>query len=129
MPQLSVVIPCYNEVQTIEDVAPLTAGESVLWDRRFRLALTGEAPALVVRALMRTGVQQLRSGDWSATRREVPAPVRPGLPAVWLNEELVAVPHLGLIRPWLARCAHITAQFKPASPVAGTPFHADFAAA
>jgi hypothetical protein len=55
--------------------------------------------------------------------------VRPGLPSVWRGEELLAVPHLGLIEPWLARRATVAARFSPASPVAGAPFHIDRAAA
>ncbi|MGH6900805.1 MAG: tRNA lysidine(34) synthetase TilS, partial [Geminicoccaceae bacterium] len=114
-----------REPRAIHEVTPLVAGTPVLWDGRFRLELAGDVPALVVRALARTGLK----GGSPATGRALPAPVRPGLPAVWRGEELLAVPHLGLIQPWLARRAGIAARFDPASPVAGAPFHPDRAAA
>ena len=41
----------------------------------------------------------------------------------------LAVPHLGLIRPWLARRARIAARFDPGTALAGAPFHVAGAAA
>jgi tRNA(Ile)-lysidine synthase len=118
-----------REAQRIDQAAPLASGAPVLWDRRFRLELAGDAPALVVRALGDAGVQALRSGDWPAPQRRLPAPVRPGLPSVWRGETLLAIPHLGLIRPWLARRARIATWFDPGTAVAGAPFHLADAAA
>ena len=39
-------------------------------------------------------------------------------------KQLLAVPHLGLIDPWLARRGKVTARFEPVSPLAGAPFPA-----
>ena len=112
-----------REAQRIDQVAPLAPGAPVLWDRRFHLELRGEAPALEVRALGAVGVRELGcDADWPAPRRELPAPVRPGLPSVWRGEALLAVPHLGLIRPWLARRARVAARFEPGTALAGAPF-------
>jgi hypothetical protein len=92
----------------------------VLWDGRFRLELKGAAPALAVRALGRAGTQEI-----GEVRRNLPAPVRPSLPSLWHGEELVAVPHLDLLVPALARAATVSMRFNPTSPLAGAPFHAD----
>lgn len=113
-----------REPKVIDDVTPLIAGAPVLWDGRFRLELTGDAPPLVVRALGHMGRRQLAAIGAPEPGREMPAPVRPSLPSLWAEDELVAVPHLGLIRPWLARRARIVARFRPASAVAAAPFHA-----
>jgi tRNA(Ile)-lysidine synthase len=110
-----------RETQAIEDETPLEPGAAVCWDGRFRLELHGKAPALVVRALRRASTRGL--GPTPA--RTLPSPVRQGLPSLWHGELLVAVPHLGLILPSLARCATVSVCFNPASPLAGPPFYAD----
>jgi hypothetical protein len=92
----------------------------VLWDGRFRLELNGAAPALLVRALGRAGTRAL-----GQVKRTLPAPVRPSLPSLWHGEQLVAVPHLGIVLPSLARAATVTVRFNPALPLAGSPFLAD----
>jgi tRNA(Ile)-lysidine synthase len=112
-----------REAQRIAEVTPLAPGAPALWDRRFRLELSGDAPGLEVRALGEAGARELGVSDWPAPRRRLPAPVRPGLPSVWRGAALLAVPHLGLIRPWLARRARIAARFEPATALAGAPFH------
>jgi tRNA(Ile)-lysidine synthase len=108
-----------REPQTIEEEMTLAPGAPVLWDRRFRLELNGNAPALAVRALGRA------AGPLGQVGRTVPAPVRPSLPSLWQGEELVAVPQLDIFRPALARSATVSVRFNPASPLAGAPFHAD----
>jgi tRNA(Ile)-lysidine synthase len=118
-----------REAQRIAEVTPLAPGAPALWDRRFRLELTGDAPGLEVRALGEAGVRELGASDWPAPRRRLPAPVRPGLPSIWRGATLLAVPHLGLIRPSLARRARVAARFEPESALAGAPFHCAGAAA
>jgi tRNA(Ile)-lysidine synthase len=109
-----------REPRMIEDELALVPGAPVLWDGRFRLELSGEAPALVVRALGRAGTRALGQ----AIGRTLPAPVRPSLPSLWRGEELVAVPHLGLVLPPLAGRGIVGVRFNPASPLAGAPFYA-----
>jgi tRNA(Ile)-lysidine synthase len=108
-----------REPQTIDDEPALTPGAPVLWDGRFRLELNGDALALAVRALGRVARALGQDG------RTLPAPVRPSLPSLWHGEQLVAVPHLGLVLPSQARSATVTVRFNPASPLAGAPFHQD----
>jgi tRNA(Ile)-lysidine synthase len=108
-----------REAQAIEEEALLAPGVPLRWDGRFRLELTGTLAALTVRPLGRAGTRAL-----GVASRALPAPVRPSLPSLWRREQLLAVPHLGLVQPWLARRATITVRFNPASPLAGAPFHA-----
>jgi tRNA(Ile)-lysidine synthase len=119
LPWQSALLIC-REPQRIADVTALRPGAPVLWDGRFRLELNGAAPALVVRALGRAGTRAL-----GQVGRILPAPVRPGLPSLWRGEQLVAVPHLGIVLPSLARAATVRVRFNPAVPLAGAPFHAD----
>jgi tRNA(Ile)-lysidine synthase len=109
-----------REPQVIEEEMALAPGAPVLWDGRFRLELKGDAPALAVRALGRAGTR-----EFGEVGRNLPAPVRPSLPSFWHGEELVAVPHLEMLLPVLARSATVRVRFNPASPLAGAPFHAD----
>jgi tRNA(Ile)-lysidine synthase len=114
-----------REPHRIKDEMALAPGAPVLWDGRFRLELNGIAPALAVRALGRAGTR----GIGQAIGRTLPAPVRPSLPSLWHGEQLVAVPHLDLVLPSLARSATVRVRFNPASPLAGAPFHVDDAGA
>jgi tRNA(Ile)-lysidine synthase len=127
VPWRDAVLIC-RELRAIADEAPLVPGVPVLWDRRFRVELSGAAPALVVRALGRAGPRALGALALPSTRRPVPAPVRPSLPSLWDGEELVAVPHLDAITSALARNARLGVSFTPAWPLAGAPFHAEGAA-
>ncbi len=109
-----------REPHMIQDEMALVPGAPVLWDGRFRLELNGAAPGLAVRALGRAGMR-----GFGKVGRTLPAPVRPSLPSLWHGEELVAVPHLDLALPALARSATVSVRYDPASPLAGAPFHAD----
>jgi tRNA(Ile)-lysidine synthase len=110
-----------REPQAIEDEMPLAPGAPVRWDDRFRLELSGKAPALVVRALGQAGTRSLGPG----LGRALPSPVRPSLPSLWRGQRLVAVPHLDLISPALARHATMSVRFDPPSSLAGAPFHVE----
>jgi len=70
---------------------PVAACLNAVWDGRFRLtgALPdGFAPGLVVRALSSEAAR-------FRTRGGLPASVLHGLPALWLGEKLIAIPHIG----------------------------------
>ena len=72
-----------REPRAIADEAPLVPGAPVLWDGRFRVELSGEAPALVVRALgRRRAARRSTRSPLPPTRRQLPAPVRPSLPSL-----------------------------------------------
>ena len=91
-----------REAQAIEDEVLLRPGVPLRWDGRFRLELNGKIAALTVRALGRAGTRALGVGSG----RALPAPVRPSLPSLWRRQQLVAVPHLGLVLPSLAAARH-----------------------
>lgn len=67
------------------------AGQTVLWDRRFRASAPAAGSALTVRALEREGWRAVRQagadGGLGAEIGEV-------LPSFWRGEQLIAVPHL-----------------------------------
>jgi tRNA(Ile)-lysidine synthase len=121
LPWRDAVLIC-REPQAIEEAVSLAPGSAVLWDGRFRIELSGEGPALMVRPFGRAGLGAL--GTPSGLRR-LPAPVRPSLPSLWHGDELIGVPHLGAMRPGLARHAGVRVRFRPAWPLAGAPFHAE----
>src|SRR5690606_22842141 len=79
-PGRGAVLVC-REPRAIRDERPLEPGAALLWDGRFRIELHGQAPALVVRALQRAGPGELRALERPSGARELPAPVRPGLPS------------------------------------------------
>ncbi len=110
-----------REAQAIEDEMPLAPGLPVRWDGRFQLALNGRSPTLTVRALGRAGT----GAPGADSSRALPAPVLPSLPSLWHDQQLVAVPHLGIVLPSLERRATIAVRFNPACPLAGAPFHAE----
>lgn len=81
---------------------PLDPGEEGNWDGRFHVRLNKDVGAVVIAALGTAG--------WRAVVAESPAPglahrvpgvVRPTLPAVWRDDRLLCVPHLG----WISRTA------------------------
>jgi tRNA(Ile)-lysidine synthase len=111
-----------REPHGMEHEMALVPGAPVLWDGRFRLELNGDAPALMVRALGGASTRAL-----GQVRRPLPAPVRPSLPSLWHGEQLVAVPHLGLVSPALALSGTVRVRFNPALPLAGAPFYEDAA--
>jgi len=78
-------------------IGPSVAAQpSLIWDRRFRLGLTGALTGLTVGRLGGDGVRQARAGDMTDPRfEELPGPVRAALPALWRGDRLVAVARPG----------------------------------
>lgn len=77
----------------------LAARGTVDWDNRFRLFLNvrGESRG-EVRRLGGAGWRQAVGDAPALKSTPIPAPARPGLPAIWSNGKLLAVPHLGYCR-------------------------------
>jgi tRNA(Ile)-lysidine synthase len=73
----------------------LTAKGTVYWDNRFRLRLNGRGE---VRRLGGAGWRQAVGDAPGLKSTPIPAPARSSLPAIWLKDELLAVPHLGYRR-------------------------------
>lgn len=98
----------------------LAPGMTALWDGRFEVCLPADAPQpALVAALGAPGRRRLRGRVREEAWRAVPAPVRPSLPALWLGDEVAAVPHLGLAwPPWRGFRAHARRPLHPsASPL------------
>jgi tRNA(Ile)-lysidine synthase len=91
------VLVC-REPGAVSDETALQAGESMVWDRRFRIRAAIGAGHHTVRRLGREG----RSAVTKAHRRHgghpVPAAVLPSLPAIFDLDGVVAVPHLNFVR-------------------------------
>lgn len=117
-----------REPGSIREVLPLRPGGGVLrWDDRFAVAYRGGEPDLVLRALGQDGLSQRRRLRPLGAAREVPAPVRPSLPAVWRGDELLFAPHLALVEPAFAGHVDVRVSYRPRRPLAGPGF-AGFAA-
>lgn len=90
-----------REAAALPPPAPLSGAPRQVWDRRFVLSglppRSGESPVLA--ALGVAGVAALRkqaAGDKNilAALERLPGKVRATLPALWLDEKLLCVPHL-----------------------------------
>jgi tRNA(Ile)-lysidine synthase len=105
-----------REVAALAPAVPACPG--TVWDGRFRLAATADPPAGArIAALGPTAAAALRA---LPIARMLPAAVLATLPAVWLETELFAVPHLGY--PDETCCRRVRLDFAPAMPIAGAPF-------
>jgi tRNA(Ile)-lysidine synthase len=77
----------------------LPPGTSLLWDHRFRIALPATANgAVTIGYLGRSGVVELNRLQPERRHCGLPRLVYPILPAVWDQEGIAAVPHLGYRR-------------------------------
>jgi tRNA(Ile)-lysidine synthase len=104
-------------------VAPvrLTPGSECVWDRRFRLSLTRDAPvAYGVGYLQRAGVGELARRMPGLRRQSLPPLLHESLPAVWDSAGLAAVPGLGYRRDPIRRLPQIV--LRPVNCLAGGPF-------
>ncbi|MEX2618012.1 MAG: tRNA lysidine(34) synthetase TilS [Alphaproteobacteria bacterium] len=90
------VLVC-REVAAIRAAVQPASGP-VFWDNRFRMDFA-EGGSAVVMALGRDGWLDIASVAPELKHSQIPAAVRPTLPAIWENKRVLAVPHLGFIRP------------------------------
>jgi tRNA(Ile)-lysidine synthase len=101
--------------------ARLTPGTSFLWDRRFSVVLPASAAgAVAVGYLGRSGVVALNRHRPEARHRSLPRLIYPILPAVWDQEGVAAVPHLGYRREGAAALPAIS--FRPINPLTRAGF-------
>lgn len=100
---------------------PLEPGQRRRWDNRFIVGLLTTERGLAIAALgdkARHGDNHLIS---KGKTRRLPGAVKPGLPAIWRGERLIAIPHLGLHDMSFAPDA-LDLRFCPLSPLANAPF-------
>jgi tRNA(Ile)-lysidine synthase len=99
----------------------VTPGTSFLWDRRFSVVLPASATgAVAVGYLGRSGVVALNRHRPEARHRSLPRLIYPILPAVWDQEGVAAVPHLGYRREGAAALPAIS--FRPINPLTRAGF-------
>lgn len=113
-PTRSGVVVC-REPAAIAGPLAVSGGQTVSWDRRFTLTLGGGGPA-VVRALGADGWAEIRHMIGKTT---VSSAVRLGLPSVFDQHGVSAVPHLGYKRMPLGDVFVDHLAFTPANPLAG----------
>jgi tRNA(Ile)-lysidine synthase len=100
-----------------EEVAiapPIQVESGILWDRRFRITGVSSAP----QPRLRIG----KLGDAARKLRKssaLPSAILRTLPALWLDEILSAVPHLGYGTGWSTQ---VHAVFSPPDPLCGPQF-------
>jgi tRNA(Ile)-lysidine synthase len=92
-------------------------GASILWDGRFAVSIGPgfSDPACTIARLGERGVQELGRLGHPQAAAGVPEPARKALPALWREDQLVAVPHLGF-------GAGLAARFRPARGAASDGF-------
>lgn len=127
------LLVCREAAAATERVA-LAPGDTVWWDRRFRLHRAAGGPAEGPVTVARLGTQGWAAAvaaDPALRAAPLPAPVRPALPALWDARGLLAVPALSAavahLRPGAAAAGGragdwITATFAPPTPLAGPTF-------
>ena len=101
LPRRDGVLICREPAAAAEE-SVLESGGSVRWDGRFTLRATaapGRAPGrFMVRKLGHDGWRAAVARHPSLRKTAIPAAVRPGLPAIYDLDGLLAVPHLGFMR-------------------------------
>jgi tRNA(Ile)-lysidine synthase len=99
----------------------LRAGESVTWDRRFEVvpAPTGNR-GFTVGYLGQAGKSWLDRGKPEFQRACLPRPLFPILPAVWDEEAIAAVPHLGYRREGIVDLPQLV--FRPVNTLTRAAF-------
>lgn len=94
-PHEGAVLIC-REAGRMAPPQPLVPAEETLWDGRFRVKMAEGAPlGLSIGPLGVTGWNRVAGLVKPRRLPPVPAPVRPTLPAVYDQQGLCAVPHLG----------------------------------
>ncbi len=99
---------------------PVRRAAPLRWDNRFVLRVAGTTAGLTLRRLGGEGWRQVAAAAPRLRDRAPPAPVRPGLPALWDAAGVVTVPHL----EWCRANRHltVTVAWMPAQPLAGSRF-------
>ena len=97
----------------------------VAWDGRFLVWAAGWATGgLTVRRLGEAGWAAVAAAEPGLRETGIPAAVRPGLPAMYGLDGLIAVPHLKFVRAdiGLAEFPDFRAEFRPVQPLASPAF-------
>ena len=93
---------------------PVPATPGAVWDSRFRLSSTAQAPEQAMLGALGPDAARLRRFS------PLPSAALQALPTIRLRNLLVAVPHL--LYPDKQVCARLAIGFSPRQPAAGAPF-------
>jgi tRNA(Ile)-lysidine synthase len=77
-------------------------GSGVLWDNRYRIKVkrprSGQPRLCRIRALGEAGWASIRRADLSPRAFQIPPAARTAVPALYIGDRVMAVPHLGFAR-------------------------------
>lgn len=123
-----------REARNLPRPVPVRGGDRLHWDGRFAIVLRDgegaegtEGRSVCLAPLGREGERLTASAtkkvsEASASMR-IPVAVRPSLPALWDQDGVLAVPHLGFVRPGVASGVEVEyVVFRPANAVCGPGF-------
>lgn len=103
-------------------------GTRTIWDNRylidFRRPLKGKPRRGTIRALGDTGWAAVRRANLVPQPVGLPAAARAALPALYMGQTLIAVPHLGFVRETrkAASVPRLNVRFMPAKPATSAVF-------
>ena len=110
-----------RELARLTEPVRLMPGANCLWDRRFKVALPVAAGGPVrIGYLGRAGVAELNRTTPQLRHNSLPRLLYPVLPAVWDEEGIAAVPHLGYRRQGVVVLPQIG--FQPINPLTRAAF-------
>jgi tRNA(Ile)-lysidine synthase len=112
-----------REPKAMEEEMTLPAGETRLWDQRFRVCYQGKSDdfsSLTVKGLGGIGARMMLK-EAPARLKNMEKPALLALPSFWHLETLLAVPHIHYHHPSVAKLM-FHAPFCPAKPLAGRLF-------
>jgi len=120
------VVRIIREYKAANHVLPVKPGLAV-WDNRFVLTFRSSIDDdLQIRALGEKGWQAVsnwpRETDKFGLIANVPGPVRFGLPAIWRGQNIVEVPHFGLLDPQLSENIVKSVDLRCRAPLTAPPF-------
>lgn len=110
-----------REPAAATEVLSITAPGPYRWDNRFDIGVAKSRHPLTIARLGHDGWRSVSQRDPSLRSTAIPALVRPSVPAIYIDSEIVAVPHLGYRDGAVGRLA-VTADFAPTLPLAGPRF-------
>jgi len=110
-----------RELAAAASPARISPGTSLVWDRRFEVALPATAARPVtLDYLHEIGVAEIDGRAPELPRTGLPLLVRPILPALWDEDGIAAVPHLGYRREGVCLLPELV--FRPAKSLSDAGF-------
>lgn len=116
----------YREPRAIEKPIFIQSNTPTLWDKRFLVEWSSDAPSppqIKLRALGSDGLAQIKKDTRHLLNNMPPARVIRTIPSIWILEELVSAPHISYMNKNNAFLnIKLYMQFHPAKPLADSGF-------